>query len=83
MRPCINAVTRQEKKKKKNPCNDNRQGGKEKIRQFAILTSVLNIVAALFPAESTTVVKRALLPGGRKERTKPRFNISAQLRQSV
>lgn len=69
--------------KKKGACNNNRGGGEEKIRQFAILTSVLNIVAALFPAESTTVVKRTLLPDGRKERTKPRFNISAQLRQSV
>lgn len=48
--------------RKKKAYNDNRQGGKEKIRQFAILTSVLNIVAALFPAESTTVVKRSLLP---------------------
>lgn len=76
----LDAVTRREKKGAR---NDNRRGGEEKIRQFAILTSVLNIVAALFPAESTTVVKRTLLPDGRKERTKPRFNISAQLRQSV
>lgn len=59
------------------------EGRRENPRQFAILTSVLNIVPALFPAESTTVVKRALLPGGRKERTKPRFNISVRLRQSV